>query len=115
MIDMVYQLYSHGVRIVPGTDNLPGFAYHRELELYVDSGISEAEVLQLATIRSAEVAGLSDNLGSLESGKLADMVLIDGNPLENISAIRNTVLIVKDGIIFDPVTLYGGVGVLAGQ
>ena len=113
MLKMIYELHSRGVRIVPGTDNLPGFAYHREMELYVDAGIAPGEVLQLATLRSAQVAGVADRLGSLDAGKLADMVLVDGNPLEDISTIRNTVITVKDGIIYDPKKLYESVGVAA--
>ena len=100
-----------GVRIVPGTDNLPGFAFHRELELYVESGISASEVLQLATIRAAEVAGLSESLGSIEVGKVADMVLVDGDPAYDISDVRGTVLVVKGGKVYNSEILYPGVGV----
>ena len=111
MVEMVYHLYEAGVSIVPGTDNLPGFAFHRELELYVSSGIPSSEVLRMATILSAQVAGRDSDLGSLEVGKLADMVLIEGDPVQNISAIRSTVLTVKDGIIYDSNQVYSGVGV----
>ena len=111
MIRIVGELHHHGVRVVPGTDNLAGFAYHRELELYAESGIPANEVLQLATIRSAEVAGVADQLGSIEVGKLADLVLIEGDPLADISAIRKTVLTIKDGVIYDPQKLYPAVGV----
>ncbi len=112
MVKMVFELHRRGVRVVPGTDNLPGFAFHRELELYVDAGIPAAEVLQLATLKAAEIAGRSKTLGSLKVGKLADMVLIDGNPLENISAVRNTSLTIKNGVLFYPNKLYEAVGVL---
>ncbi len=111
MMDMIKELHKRGVRIVPGTDNLAGFAYHRELELYVAAGITSSEVLQLATIESAKIAGRADQLGSLEIGKLADMVLISGNPIEDISTVRNTVLTIKNGLIYHPENLYSAVGV----
>jgi len=111
MVDMVYELHSRGVRIVPGTDNLPGFAYHRELELYVESGIPSSEVLQLATIRAAEVAGLDATLGSIEVGKVADMVLVNGDVLSKIENVRQTVLVVKNGDVFRSDRLYPQIGV----
>ena len=99
MVSMVKVLHDAGIRVVPGTDITPGFGFHRELELYVESGIPAAEVLQLATIRSAEVAKVDAYLGSIEPGKMADMVLINGNPVENISDVRNVVLTIKGELL----------------
>ena len=101
MVAIVGELHRRGVRIVPGTDNIAGHTFHRELELYVQSGIPVNEVLQLATIRSAEVAGVHDDLGSIETGKIADMVLIEGDILRDISNVRNVLITVKGGLVFE--------------
>lgn len=111
MLDVIFDLYQRGIDIVPGTDGLPGFLYHRELELYEKSGIPAAEVLKLATIKSAELTGVSELYGSIEVGKKADLILIDGNPLENISDIRNVEWTMKDGNLFYAQELYNSVGI----
>lgn len=111
MLDVIFDLYNEGVDIVPGTDGLPGFLYHRELELYEKSGIPAAEVLKLATIKSAELTGVSALYGSIEAGKKADLILIDGNPLENISDIRKVEWTMKDGNLFYAQELYNSVGI----
>jgi imidazolonepropionase-like amidohydrolase len=106
MLKIVKMLYDKDITIVPGTDGFPGFMLHRELELYVKAGIPAADVLQIATIVSARVAGKEKEMGSIEKGKIANMVLIDGNPLNNISDIRKAVLVIKDGVMYDPAQLY---------
>lgn len=60
MLAVVHDLFKKGVAIVPGTDGIPGFLYHRELELYVKAGIPAVEVLKLATIKSAEITGVAE-------------------------------------------------------
>jgi imidazolonepropionase-like amidohydrolase len=106
MLKIVKMLYDKGITIVPGTDGFAGFMLHRELELYVKAGIPPADVLKIATIVSARVAGREKEMGSIEKGKIANMVLIDGNPLKNISDIRKAVLVIKDGVMYDPAKLY---------
>lgn len=106
MLAVIFDLFQKGVDIVPGTDGLPGFLYHRELELYVEAGIPAVEVLKLATIKSAEITGLSDDYGSIVAGKKADLILIDGNPVENISNIRRIEWTMKGGNIFYAEELY---------
>ena len=89
----------------------PGFLYHRELELYEKSGIPAAEVLKLATIKSAEITGVSKTLGSIEVGKEADLILIDGNPLDDISDIRKVEWTMKGGNLFYSKELYASMGI----
>lgn len=108
---MVKALYDHGIRIVPGTDAMAGFAYHRELELWNEAGIPAPEVLRAATLGSAEVMKRDGELGSVAPGKLADFVLVDGDPTTRISDIRRVVLTVKDGTVYDPAKLYEAIGV----
>lgn len=111
LLDILLELHESGVTLLPGTDAMPGFALHKELENYVKAGIPAKEVLQLATLKSAEVIGVDDQLGSIEKGKLADFILIDGNPTENISDIRRVELTVKDGKVYRSKDLYSALGI----
>ena len=108
---MVKLLYDSGITIVPGTDGLPGFTLHRELELYAQAGISPADVLRIATLGAARVAHRDQELGSIAPGKLADMVLIDGDPAKRISDIRRPSLVIKDGAFYEPAALYKALGI----
>ena len=111
LLEMVAALHDHGITIVPGTDALPGFALHTELENYVKAGIAPSEVLKMATITAARVINADDRVGSIAPGKLADVILINGNPLNDISDIRKVDLTIKDGKIYDPEALYEAIGV----
>ena len=111
LLSMVKLLYDAGVPIVAGTDSMAGFALHRELELYVEAGIPPAEVLRIATLGAARVMKRDAELGSITPGKLADLILVDGNPGQNISDIRRVSLVVKDGNIYQPAALYRNIGV----
>lgn len=99
--------------LIVGTDEpvytslLAGFAYHRELMALVYAGISPADVLKAATINGARALGVDDRLGTIESGKLADLYVARGNPLEDITAARNVTLVVKDGQVYRPEELLG--------
>ena len=110
MVEIVGALHRAGVTIVAGTDDLAGFALHRELELYVQAGIPPAEVLRIATLVPAQVLKREKDLGTIEPGKLADFIIVDGDPTKNISDIRRVVRVVKDGKVFDPVAIYRGAG-----
>ncbi|MDO6565915.1 amidohydrolase family protein [Alteromonas sp. 1_MG-2023] len=111
MLDVVYDLHKKGVALGAGTDGLPGFLLHRELELYGVAGISNEDVLKMATIRAAEITKQADKLGSIEVGKNADVILIDGDPLENLSDIRNVELTFKGGYYYDVKALYAALGI----
>ncbi len=112
MLRMVKAMYDAGVPVVAGTDASPvGFALFRELELYVQAGIPALGVLQLATIGAARVMHHDDERGSIAVGKLADLVLTEGDPTQRISDIRRTSLVVKNGTIHRPAELYGALGV----
>ena len=113
MLDFIGELHRNGVTIVAGTDALPGFALHRELELYVKAGIPNADVLRMATLLPAQILKREKDLGTIEAGKLADLILVDGNPLEDMSAIRRVTTVVKDGKVFSPAELYREMGVSA--
>jgi len=97
--------------LIVGTDEpvytslLPGFAFHRELLAMVNAGLPNAVVLQAATINGARALEAADKLGSVEVGKLADLYVAKGNPLEDIKAARNVKLVIKAGSVYDPRTL----------
>ncbi|MDB4908301.1 MAG: Amidohydrolase family protein [Gemmatimonadetes bacterium] len=103
MARLTLALHRAGVRLVAGTDNSCALA--RELELYVQYGMRPAEALRIATLGAAEYATLQKELGSIAVGKLADLVLVEGNPLEKIADVRNVRLVIKDGAVYDPPAL----------
>jgi imidazolonepropionase-like amidohydrolase len=111
MMEFAGLLYRSGIPIEAGTDSMAGFALHRELELDVQAGIPPNQVLQNATLNAARIMSLDKDLGSIAPGKLADLVLVDGNPTVNISDIRKTALVVKDGVLYNPAELYSELGV----
>ncbi len=111
MVELVGVMYRAGIPIEVGTDSMVGFALHRELELHVQAGIPAARVLQDSTLNAARIMSMDRDLGSITPGKLADLTLVDGDPTSNISDIRKTALVVKDGVIYRPAELYSALGV----
>ncbi len=97
--------YRRGITFLPGTDGngLPdGVALHWELEFFAEAGIPPLDILRFATQASAETVGAQDHLGTLEVGKLADLVLLDANPLDDIKNTRAIWRVIKGGWVFDP-------------
>ncbi len=111
LLQMIKKLHDAGIQLVAGTDAIAGFTLHRELELYVEAGISNADVLKIATLDSAKVAGQDKKTGSIEVGKVADLVLIEGNPLEDISAIRKVIWTIKGDQKYNAANLYQSIGI----
>ena len=111
LLEMIAKLHQQGITLVAGTDAMPGFTLHRELELYHRAGISTTDVLKIATLDSARVAGVADRTGSISEGKQADFVLLAGNPLQDINAIRKPVAVFKGDRWFDPALLYEAIGI----
>jgi len=108
---MIRKLHDNGVQIVPGSDHMAAFTIHRELELYSEAGISNADVLRIASLDSARIIGVDDRTGSVTVGKDSDLVLVAGNPIEDISAIRHATLVMKGNTAYKPDELYKVVGV----
>ena len=104
-------LHDAGVTLVPGTDSYAGFSLHRELELWSEAGIPNADILRAATIGSARVMKKDRELGSIEAGKLADLLLVDGDPLAAIANLRRGVVVVKGGVVYKPAELYPAMGI----
>ena len=104
-------LHRAGVPIVAGTDvGVPGHTLHRELELYVKAGMTPLEAIQAATIVPARVMKLDGEVGTLEAGKRADLLILDANPLDNISNIRKIRSVMTQGRLFDCAKLWELVG-----
>ena len=99
-----------GVEFMAGTDLgneyiYPGFSLHDELALLVKAGLSPMEALQAATRNPAKFLGVLDRLGTVEKGKLADLVLLDANPLEEISNTQRIYAVVLNGRLLQKVSL----------
>lgn len=108
---LIKALHDKGITIVAGTDmGFPGYSLARELELYVQAGLTPAEAIQTATIIPARVMKKDDQYGSLEAGKKADLIIVDGDPLKNIREIRKVQWVVKEGTVYDPALLHRMVG-----
>jgi imidazolonepropionase-like amidohydrolase len=99
---VVGALFAAGVPIVPGSDTgLIGYGLDRELELYVQAGMTPMQAIQSATIVSARAMKREGDSGTVEVGKRADLVLLDGDPLVNIGDLRRVVSVVTDGRLYD--------------
>ena len=112
MMELVALMYREGITVVGGTDDLPGFALHRELELYTQAGIPPAEVLRIATLGAATVMHHENELGSVTPGKFADFDIVDGDPTTNIGDLRKVRTVVKDGKVFEVKEIDQELGVL---
>lgn len=106
----VRAVHERGGLIVTGTDPvlpilLPGYGLHRELQNLVEAGLSPLEAIRAATLNGAIAARLDTEKGTIAAGKIADLVVVDGNPDEDITAIGNTRLVFKAGIPYSPESL----------
>jgi imidazolonepropionase-like amidohydrolase len=102
LLKIIGALKRAGIPIVAGTDvGVPGHTLHRELELYVKAGLTPLEALQSATLVPARVMKVENEVGTIEPGKRADILILAGNPLENISNIRKTKFVVAQGRLYD--------------
>jgi len=102
MLNMLKMLYDNGILLVPGTDGGDANALHHELELYVKAGIPAAEVLKIATYNAALDCNLQNVYGQVLPGRLADFIIIDGDPIKDISAIRRVRNVVKNNRLYQP-------------
>lgn len=105
MIEIVGTMRRAGVSILAGTDPptrdvFPGFSLHDELALLVKAGLSPLEAIQAATLNAAKCLGLTDSYGAVETGKVADLLLLDADPLGDIANIRKIAAVVAGGKYF---------------
>ena len=111
MIEFLGRLHAAGVPLVAGTDSIAGFMLHRELELYVQAGVPPGEAIRIATENGARYAGVLSETGTVERGKRADLILVDGDPTTDISDIRRISYVLKEGVGYAPAALYEAFGI----
>jgi imidazolonepropionase-like amidohydrolase len=104
-IEVVRKMHTAGVRIMAGSDfsdwgMVPGVDLHNELALLVEAGFTPLEALQSATLNPAKFLGKTDAFGTIQARRMADMVLLDMNPLEDISHTRKIHAVVLGGRYF---------------
>ena len=100
--ETLLMLHREGITLVPGTDDLAGLVLHSELEAWVHAGIPASAVLSAATLGGARFLGLDGQLGTIAPGKLADLYLVEGDPTQDIGAIRKGRLVLKGGAVYYP-------------
>ncbi len=104
------RMHQRGVPIAAGTDTpifmaIPGYSLHAELEQLVASGLPPIEALRAATLRPAEFFGIENEIGTIDPGKRADLVLLDANPLLDIAHTRRISGVISKGQFYDPAAL----------
>ncbi len=110
-LETIGMLHKAGVTLLPGTDEGTGFSALRELELYVQAGMTPAEALRAGTLGSEEFLKRTDRLGVIERGKLGDLVLVPGDPTQDISAIRQPRMVMRGGVVYFPSEIHAALGV----
>ena len=100
-----------GVPLITGTDEgIPAYSVYREIELYAKAGFTNMEALQASTKTAAQAMRVLNDVGTIEKGKRADLLVLDANPLENISNIRTVRYVMKDGKLFESAALWTAAG-----
>jgi imidazolonepropionase-like amidohydrolase len=110
-LSAIRALHDAGVPIVAGTDEgVPGFSVYREIELYVMAGMTPLDAIRSATSVSAKAMRADKDVGTIEAGKRADLLVLDANPLDNVSNIRSVKLVMKDGRLYESAALWRAAG-----
>jgi len=110
-LQTIKALHDAGVPIVAGTDKgVPAVSVAREVELYVQAGLSPMEALRAATAVPARVMGLAADSGTIAAGLRADLIVVDGNPLDRIADIRNVMLVCANGRLYETAPLWRAAG-----
>lgn len=107
---IIKKLHEANVKIICGTDagigvTAPGFSIHKELEFYKEAGLSNYEVLKTATVNAAQTHSVMNNMGTIEGGKVANFILVDRNPLSDLSALQQPATVFIKGRKLDRSTL----------
>lgn len=107
LVAMTGEMHAAGITILAGTDtrSAPGAALHRELALLVEAGLTPMEALQAATSVPASLLALDDDLGTIASGKLANLVLLEANPLDRIENTSRISAVILNGRYLEPVEM----------
>ena len=110
-LGVVRALHDAGVPLVAGTDQgVPGLSVYREVELYAHAGIPPIDALRAATAVPAKVMKLDRTLGTIEAGKVADLIVLDHNPLDRIENLEHVRLVMKEGVLYRSADLWRAAG-----
>ena len=106
MLMMIEKLMDHDIKVMAGTDTpiaflTPGFSLHKELEMLVKGGMEPIDALESATLLPAKYFKVQDSIGTIDEGMIADLVLLDANPLEDITNTREIAAVVRNGTYYD--------------
>jgi imidazolonepropionase-like amidohydrolase len=103
MAEFVRKYAEAGGKVVSATDAgwMPGLSMHYEMQMLSDIGVAPMKIIQGATLWGAEAVGKAKDLGSIEPGKRADVIVVEGNPLNDISTTKNIRMVIKDGQVVD--------------
>lgn len=107
----VREMHERGVLVIPGTDLGGGLSFHRELQLFVEIGMTPAQALRRASLDMAVYLGEDQQLGSIERGKLADFFLVPGDPTQDLRLLKAARMVVKDGTVYYPSEIYPRFGI----
>jgi len=119
-MNLEYRFAKAGGLLVVGTDPtgyggvIAGYSNQRALELLVESGFTVPEAVQVATLNGARLLGIENEVGTIEAGKTADLILVNGDLVKSVSDIHNTELVFKDGIAYDSKALFDSIGATVG-
>jgi len=115
-----YAFAKAGGLLAVGTDPtgyggvIAGYSNQRALELLVEGGFTIPEAVQIATLNGAILLELNDSIGTVEAGKTADLILVDGDLMEDVENIRKTELVFKDGVAYDSKKLFDSIDATVG-
>lgn len=112
VLDTMALFHHAGIKLLPGTDAANGFTLHRELELYMQAGMSAAEALRMATYDCDAYLGRDQNFGTIARGKQADFFLVPGDPSKDLSQLHKIRMVVKGGTIYYPSEIYQAYGIV---
>lgn len=104
-VTLIRRMHDLGIQMVPGTDEARSATYPRELQMFEAAGIPRAKILQMATIESARVMNDAREYGSVAEGKVADVLLVNGNPLERLSDLSKLETVMRGGRLYDAAKL----------
>ena len=106
MKESTYKFHEAGGLLINGTDSpgaaLPGWSVHQEMELFVEAGLTPMAALLATTLNNAKILNKEDELGTVEPGKYADLVILDADPLQDITHTQDIHLVIKNGLVLDP-------------
>jgi Amidohydrolase family len=112
LLEVMALLHEQGIPLLPGTDDIAGFMLHSELEQWAQAGIPNPDILRAATLGSARHFGVDQRSGTLARGKLADLLVVAGDPTKDITAIRRVRLVMKGGVVYVPEEIYRAMGII---